>query len=406
MTSHHKPNPSYRLHRQSGQAIVTLVDSLGNRRDVLLGRYDTEASHQEYRRVLAEWNAAGRQLLPRTETKTQDLTINELILGYWHHVETYYRHPDGSPTSEQDNIKQALKPLRQLYGHTSANKFDALSLEAIRQHRIEAGYARKRINKDVSRIKAVFKWAAARKLVPSTVWNELAALEGLRRGRSDARETEPVKPVAAETVEQTLPFLLPPTQAMVRLLLLTGMRPGEVCAMRTMDLDVSGKVWLYTPGSDQGEHGQHKTAWRGQSRIIMIGPKAQAVLKPWLRTVLSERIFQPRDAVTAWQAVKRVRRKSKVQPSQLCRTKPKPKRRPGTAYQPRAFSTAVRRACEKAGVPPWHPNQLRHTAATLLRREAGVDIARTVLGHESKDATLLYAEADRARAEAIIERIG
>ena len=29
--------PSYRLHKQSGQAVVTLPDGLGGRRDVLLG---------------------------------------------------------------------------------------------------------------------------------------------------------------------------------------------------------------------------------------------------------------------------------------------------------------------------------------------------------------------------------
>jgi hypothetical protein len=50
--------PSYRLHKQSGQAIVTLTDGLGRRRDVLLGRYGTPESRAEYVRVLAEWEAA------------------------------------------------------------------------------------------------------------------------------------------------------------------------------------------------------------------------------------------------------------------------------------------------------------------------------------------------------------
>jgi hypothetical protein len=47
--------PSYRLHKQSGQAIVTLTDGLGGRRDVLLGKYGTPESRAEYARVLAEW---------------------------------------------------------------------------------------------------------------------------------------------------------------------------------------------------------------------------------------------------------------------------------------------------------------------------------------------------------------
>ncbi|MFO0821981.1 MAG: hypothetical protein U0792_02495 [Gemmataceae bacterium] len=45
--------PTYRLHKQSGQAIVT-ISSNGTRRDVLLGKYGTPESQAEYRRVLAE----------------------------------------------------------------------------------------------------------------------------------------------------------------------------------------------------------------------------------------------------------------------------------------------------------------------------------------------------------------
>src|SRR5262249_29893968 len=33
--------PSYRRHKQSGQAIVTLTDGLGHRKDVLLGKWES-----------------------------------------------------------------------------------------------------------------------------------------------------------------------------------------------------------------------------------------------------------------------------------------------------------------------------------------------------------------------------
>ena len=36
--------PSYRLHKQSGQAIVTLPDGLGGRQDILLGAFDSPES--------------------------------------------------------------------------------------------------------------------------------------------------------------------------------------------------------------------------------------------------------------------------------------------------------------------------------------------------------------------------
>ena len=54
--------PSYRSHKQSGQAVVTLPEGLGNRRDILLEKYGTKESRQEYAKVIAEWEAAGRQL--------------------------------------------------------------------------------------------------------------------------------------------------------------------------------------------------------------------------------------------------------------------------------------------------------------------------------------------------------
>ena len=52
--------PSYRIHKQSGQAVVTLTDALGGRHDVLLGVHGTKQSRVEYARVIAEWEAAGR----------------------------------------------------------------------------------------------------------------------------------------------------------------------------------------------------------------------------------------------------------------------------------------------------------------------------------------------------------
>jgi len=65
-----RPVPSYRRHKQSGQAITTLVDGLGRRRDVLLGKFGTRASRQEYARVIAEWEAGGRQLPARERRPT------------------------------------------------------------------------------------------------------------------------------------------------------------------------------------------------------------------------------------------------------------------------------------------------------------------------------------------------
>jgi integrase len=94
-------------------------------------------------------------------------------------------------------------------------------------------------------------------LVPVSAYQALQTVRGLERGRSEAKETEPVQPVAKELVEDTLPFMPRQVAGMVRLQLLTGARPGEICMMRACDFDMTGRVWLYYPGRDQGPAGQH-----------------------------------------------------------------------------------------------------------------------------------------------------
>jgi integrase len=426
--AHRNHIPAYRLHKQSGQAIVTLTDGLGGRKDFTLGEFNSPESRAEYARLLAEWEANGRRL-PKPEAAA-DLTVNELLVRFWPHAEQHYRHPDGTPTGELADYKLSLRPFRELYGHTAAKDFGPLALKALRQKMIESGLCRGVVNQRIGRIRRVFKWAVAEQLIPEPVYRALMAVAGLQRGRSAARETEPVKPVADTVVDATTPYLRPQVAAMVRLQRHTGMRPGELVLMRGLDLDTSGKVWLYRPGSDQGPHGKHKTAWRGHGKVIAIGPKAQEILKPWLRSDPSEYLFQPREAMAAFRAEQRRHRKTKVQPSQRSRRKAKPKRAPGERYNTDSYALAIARAvraankaracepckklkpeercdaCKAAAIPHWHPHQLRHTKATEIRREAGLDAARAVLGHRSPQITEVYAEIDVNKAADVMERLG
>ena len=71
-----------------------------------------------------------------------------------------------------------------------------------------------------------------------------------------------------------------------------------------------------------------------------------------------------------------------------------------------AYAKAIARACEKGGVPHWHPNQLRHTAATKARAQFGLEAAQAILGHSRADVTQVYAERDSARAIEAIGTIG
>jgi integrase len=267
---------------------------------------------------------------------------------------------------------------------------------------IAADRCRPLINKDISRLRAVFRWAVENELLPVTVHQALQAVSGLRKNRSAAREPEPVGPVPEEVVEKTLPFLAPQVAAMVRLQLLTGARPGEIVLLRPCDIErVDGSaVWVYRPRRHKNEH-------HDRDRVIFFGRQAQELLRPWLDRDPEKECFSPAEVVAARNARLRSSRKSPMTPSQPARAgKSRPKRRPGTRYTRNSYRVAIQRACPKAGVPSWSPNQLRHTAATLIRSRYGLEAAQTVLGHAKADVTQVYAERDMAKARAIMAEIG
>lgn len=78
--------PSYRLHKQSGQAIVTLPDGIGGRKDHLLGEYDSHESWENYNRLIAGWRTG----LYSQGKAPKDITVNELILGFWEYGKGYF----------------------------------------------------------------------------------------------------------------------------------------------------------------------------------------------------------------------------------------------------------------------------------------------------------------------------
>ena len=107
--------PSYRRHRSSGQAVVTL-----NGRDHYLGKYGTPESKAAYKRLMTEWLVNQRQLpIGASDDRSSGVTINELFLAYWSHAQSHYRK-NGKPTSQLNVIKSAARPLVELYGGSLA----------------------------------------------------------------------------------------------------------------------------------------------------------------------------------------------------------------------------------------------------------------------------------------------
>ncbi len=85
--------PSYRLHRASGCAVVTL-----NGQDHYLGAFNSPDSRSEYRRVISEWIA--RAQISSAGENRSDLAVVEVVLAYLRFADTYYRDSQGQPTLE------------------------------------------------------------------------------------------------------------------------------------------------------------------------------------------------------------------------------------------------------------------------------------------------------------------
>lgn len=207
-------------------------------------------------------------------------------------------------------MKAALDELLAVYASVTVDDFGPRRLTALREAMMvdKIGKQRSRVtmNGQVSRIRRLFRWGDARELVPASIAHGHVCVPGLRRGETDkVSESRPVRPIAVDVAEQAADAAPPTVAAMIRLQLHTGMRPAELCRVRTMDVDQTGDVWLYRPAS-------HKTEAHGIDRVIPIGPAGQAALGPFLSDAEPDAfVFSParaeeeRDAEQRRQALRR-----------------------------------------------------------------------------------------------------
>jgi integrase len=416
----HNTPPKYpsRPHRNK-QARITYKG-----RDYYLGPHGSEGSYARYQEFLAWWRtqqATGKGTPPPLAPGS-GLTVTDLVARFLTHAETYYRDLDGQSTAELAQHRAGLRPLLRLLGSRQAADVGPRDLRDYltalvtgswmtpeERAKWEAqgrpiGLARKPANQHLGRVKRMWRWGVAEELLDAACWQRLASVEGLKRGRTAAREHPPVEPVPFEAVRRTLEHLSHTLQAMVVVQLWSGMRPGEVCRLTAGEIDrdslkVDGKpVWVYRPQ-------RHKTAWRGHHKAVVLGPRAQEALGPYLEgRGPDEPVFSPLEALAEHQERRSANRTAKQ--SRRRRKSRGARRKLNQSYSVDRYGKAVARACRRAGVEPWQPNQLRHTAATLIREQYGLEAAQTVLGHSDPQTTLIYAERALSKAAEIAAAIG
>ncbi|HYH65971.1 MAG TPA: tyrosine-type recombinase/integrase [Urbifossiella sp.] len=407
---------------------------------VTLGPWNSTESLEAHRRLCAELAAVGPEVVAAKSSAGAGATVNELLLAFMEHAQTFYRRTDGTPTNEVDEYKQALRFVKNLYGLTPAANFGPLALKAVRTEMVAKGWCRTRVNAQVGRVKRAFRWAASEEIVPGSVVVDLATVAGLKRNRTPAPERKKVGPAPEKLYAATLPHLRPTPLAMVELQRLSGLRPGEVRHLAPRDIDTTGDLWVYAPAD-------HKMSYLGRDKAVPLSRSARALLEVWTTGLgPDDLVFTPARAAAERDAAKRAARMTKVQPSQADRKKPPPtlKTRTPPRFTTMGYAAMIRRACDAAfplpaalaprrvgtrkETPPqwwarlideekaavkawrlahrWHPNQLRHSFGTEVREKFGLEVAQTLLGHAKADVTQVYAERVKKAAEEAVRAMG
>ncbi len=186
--------------------------------------------------------------------------------------------------------------------------------------------------------------------------------------------------------------------------------------MRGCDLDITGKMWAYRPAT-------HKTQHHGHERLIMIGPRARRIIEPFLKSDLQAHLFSPAESEADRRAAMHAARKTSMKCGNVpgSNRKRRPDWEPGKSYTAGSYRHAISRATDKADawakggrvigkderiIPPWHPHQLRHTAATRFRKDYGLEAAQVILGHKQLTVTQLYAEKNVEAATRVMSEAG
>jgi integrase len=351
--------PKYRKHTSRDRAFV----EHDGKRHYLPGPYKSPESLAAYRTFLRQ-----HELLHVERTDDKFVLVAELASAFMKWARSTY--PPGC-RSEASNCRAAVHHLLAIDRATSLAKYGPLRLKALQQHLAREGKSRNYINAVCSRVKRMFKWGVSEELIPPSIFHAVATVPGLRKGRSEARETLPRAPVSREHVELVLAELSPTVAAMVELQWLSGARSQSICQARAGQFDCAAAPWTWRP--------RHKTEHLDHELVLFIGPRAQNLLAPFLADRSpGDYLFQPMH-----QNGRRARGFRAFYDS--------------VSYL-RAISRAIdrvnaaRKNSELTPIPHWTPHQLRHARGTLVRERHGLEAAQAALGHSRLASTQIYAQ--------------
>ena len=339
------------------------------------------------------------------------LSVGDLVDNYLKYAEQTFKLTRKGEVSP--NYKRLTRGLRFMEAYRSwpVNNFGPDDLRAVRDRMLAYRYrrsgqkedteqlTRSSINGSIKEIRLMFTWGVGRRAVEPAVEQAMRTeVKPLRRGHPGARENRRRPKVTREEFDKVVAVVNPVVADMMRVLRFSVCRPSEVLVMRSMDIRRDDpNCWLYVPGSDIDEYGDHKTLGagkNGQQRVIPITKMLQKVIQPYLDAAASPQayLFSPKQAMQEMYDERFANRKTPTS----CGNRPGTNRRehpmirPGERYQLSSFLNAVQRGCDRTGVPSFTLYDLRRSSITDIDAAIGDSQATRLVGHADKATTDIY----------------
>ncbi|MBL8736220.1 MAG: site-specific integrase [Planctomycetes bacterium] len=386
------------LHKTSGQARVVLSGV-----EHYLGVWGTAESHERYAALVKKWLADGKQPQRRAPTVVQAvLTLRSLFDQFLAHADASGRYwKNGAPTTQRAQFDWVGDSLAATLGTLPVARLTEAGLMAWRDV-LEQNRQRTRsgINRLVAAALQVLRWGRSRGLVPKPVWADVSVIEPLKRGEVGDRPEKgrPRRAVTAEEAERVAAKACRQVGAMIRLQALCGMRPGEVCCMRWVDIDKAPILgdktgcWTYIVPNGKTSHHGHVTRY-------LLPVVAQKILLQFPALPLAY-IFSPAAAMEERRNRLRAGRQSKLTPSHRERDA-EANRDYATRWGLNEYRHAVDRACALAGVARFTPHELRHGFVTWAANTLSLTAAAAAANHRNLTTTQGYVHVRHDDALAV-----
>lgn len=262
-----------------------------------------------------------------------------------------------------DNYAWAIRThLVPALGHRPLVKLSPAEVAEFLRAKIDAGMARN----SVLRLRSVLVTALDHAILEGLLVRNVASLVRPPKGGSTPEGR-------ALDEEQARAFLRAASgrrlEAAFVLMLMVGLRPGEVLSLEWPDLDADAGV-LHVERSLKRERGELKlgpTKTKRSRRVVALPEPVLAALAAHRRRQAKERLA----AGPAW-----------PDPPLMFATSA------GTLYDPSNFRREFNVICAAAGLGRWHPHELRHSAVSLLSASGvPLELVADVMGHQTTRTT-------------------